>query len=126
MSDDRERSRSPRLTPQEREAEIVGLPSIQATINFGGGTHQIDGDSLIAKYSAPQVTIYDARADQGRFKLHEHGFELASAPTLGYAEDGSFLDLYDADLAVKEFFPRAEQLVLQYCPDATRALAFDH
>ena len=115
----RNRARKKWKERADPEAEVEGLESVVADINFGGGTHHKDAGN-----TASPTRIYDARSDPGRFTVHESSFQLILAPEAAVMCEE--LDLYDADVCVDQFFPLVEDIVLRHCPGATRAIAFDH
>ena len=49
------------------------------------------------------MRVHDARSRAGDFTLHEHSFQLVRAPACSVG-----LDLYDANVAVRDFYPALE------------------
>ena len=49
------------------------------------------------------MRVHDARSRAGDFTLHEHSFQLVRAPACSVG-----LDLYDAHVAVRDFYPALE------------------
>ena len=65
------------------------------------------------------MRVHDARSRAGDFTLHEHSFQLVRAPACSVG-----LDLYDAHVAVRDFYPALEVPGVTVSPTTPAAMWF--
>ncbi|KAL3931155.1 MAG: hypothetical protein SGPRY_001243 [Prymnesium sp.] len=120
-------ARTARSNPKERpstpDEAVAGLPSVESTLNFCGGTHSLTSSSSRGSSSqVKRMRIYDGRPASRRFSLEAHSFELSRAPHY----DSSLVDMYDCDSVTRHFYPCVEKMLLSRITGAKRVLIFDH